>query len=529
MDVVPNLATARVWRGALVSEPAEPETSSPDDRTSPGIQALILSLVERAIIVTDVQGLITFMNPFAESLYGWKASEAVGRNVLEVTVPDVSRDQAAQIMSALGEGKSWSGEFTVQRRDGTPFVAAVTDTPVRDQQGRLSAIIGVSRDVTGAKRTEEALRKSEARFRALADEAPVGIFEIDAEGRTVYLNQVGQRIVGVPKEEALGTAWHDSIHPEDRERFFREWHGAMAAGRIFSSEYRFRSRNGQSILAQGYATALRDPGGRITGYIGVVIDTTETRALQAQLAQASRLAAIGTLVAGAAHQIDNPLAGSLSFQAFALETARAARKRLQGNAPLDRETEIRVVEELIAALEDAQEGILRISRVVKDMALFAGSAPGRIRVRLFDVVNQAIHWLPAIVTQMATVKVEDGGARDVRASAGQIEQVVVNLVTNAANATPKGKRGKVVVRIGPGDPGMARLDVIDQGTGIGPAVLERIFKPSIPAGPAGRQMGLGLAISQAIVTAHGGTLTVMTEVGKGSTFRVELPAAPAEA
>jgi len=497
-----------------------------DPQDTPG---KVLELLQQAVIVTDLAGVVSFVNPFAERLYGWNATEAVGRNVMEITVPEVARDQGLEIMNALRAGRSWSGEFPVQRRDGTRFLAQVTDTPVCDEQGRLCAIIGVSTDVTERKRAEEALFASQARFRALADASPVGIFEMDAEGRNVYLNRVGQAILGVSQDAALGTRWPESIHPEDRERVVREWHAAVAAARVFSSEYRLRRPNGGSTLAQGYATALRDRAGRITGYIGVIVDVTETRALQAQLAVASRLAAVGTLVAGAAREIDNPLSGSLSDQGFALGVARAARTRLQGTEPLDRATEVRVIDQLIGALEGAQDGGKRIGRIVQGLSMLAGTAPGRIRVRLFDIVNQALHWLPSAVAQGSSVEIENVGAQEIRASAGQIEQVVVNLVSNAARASPAGAKGTIVVRIGPGRPGTVRLEVVDRGVGIDRANLERIFEPFFTTRHMGDGVGLGLAVSHAIVTSHGGTLTVESLVGKGSTFRVELPSAVAEA
>jgi signal transduction histidine kinase len=148
---------------------------------------------------------------------------------------------------------------------------------------------------------------------------------------------------------------------------------------------------------------------------------------------------------------------------------------------------------------------------------------------LIDAVDLAMRWLPAAINQTATVTVENGGAPDVVATAGQITQVVVNLVTNAAKAVPEGARGAIVIRVGPGTPGMARLEVIDHGSGIEPAVLPHIFDPYFTTSDVGKGTGLGLSICHSIVTAHGGTLTVESEVGKGSTFRVELPAAPAEA
>jgi signal transduction histidine kinase len=109
--------------------------------------------------------------------------------------------------------------------------------------------------------------------------------------------------------------------------------------------------------------------------------------------------------------------------------------------------------------------------------------------------------------------------------------VVVNLVTNAAKATPEGKRGSIVIRIGSTVSGKARLEVIDHGAGIQPAILDRIFEPFFTTRPVGdgRGIGIGLAISHSIVAAHGGSLTVESELGRGSTFRMELPAAPAEA
>jgi two-component system NtrC family sensor kinase len=146
---------------------------------------------------------------------------------------------------------------------------------------------------------------------------------------------------------------------------------------------------------------------------------------------------------------------------------------------------------------------------------------------LIDIVNGALRWLPAAVARTARIQVEDGGAPDIVASPGQIEQVVVNLAVNAAFATPEGQRDTVIVRIGPGEPGMARLEVIDHGSGIEPAILDRVFEPffTTHAVGEGKGMGLGLAIGHTIVTTHGGSLTVTSAVGKGTTFRVELPAA----
>jgi len=251
--------------------------------------------------------------------------------------------------------------------------------------------------------------------------------------------------------------------------------------------------------------------------------------LNAQLALTSRLAALGTLVAGVAHEINNPLAATLSDQELARGAVWELRDRLRGTGPLDREAEVRHLDEVVEELDEAQEAGRRIARIVKDLKTFGRPNQTRTRTRLTDIVDLAMRWVPVTVAQTATVTVESGGAPDVMVSPGQIEQVVVNLVANAANATPDGSRGAIVLRVGVGESGAALLEVIDRGKGMDPAVMARIFEPFFTTRDVGKGTGLGLSICHSIVTSHGGTLTVTSQVGKGSTFRVELPAATEEA
>ncbi len=490
-----------------------------------GIPAKVLELVDQAVIVTDVAGLVTYMNPSAERLYGWGPGEALGHDVLEVNVPEIQRERASQIMAELTAGRTWSGKFPVQRRDGTRFMASVTDTPVFDGQGRLRAIIGISRDVTEEERAAEAIQRSEARFRAIAQDAPVGIFETDADGRTVYLNGTGQEILGSVPTAGTGPRWYDSVHPEDRQRVQREWRQAEAAGEVFASEYRVLGPDGLATLTQVRATALRGPDGRVVGRVGVIVDLSRNGALRMQLALASRLASIGALVSGVAEQITPLATGRLPGQATALEAARLTRTRLQEGAPLDRNRELRVLDEVIQALEKAEEGGQRISRIVGEMRRVGRLTPGRVRVRLYDVVNQALHWLPEEVSRAAAIEIERRADPEVAVAAGQIEQLVVNLVTNAVKAAPKGPGAKVVVRIGSGAPGMVSLEVVDRGPGLDLAERDALLQPFFRKDAGEMDAGLGLVVGHVIVAAHGGTLSVSSQPSSGSTVRVELPEA----
>lgn len=129
----------------------------------------LLNAVGQAVIATDLQGEIIYLNRLAEQLYGWSAEDALGRNIMEVTVPQISQQQAEEIMMTLKKGASWSGEFFVHRKDGTVFPALVTDTPIHDASGNLIGIIGVSSDITARKQDEEKLWQSEEKYRGLVE------------------------------------------------------------------------------------------------------------------------------------------------------------------------------------------------------------------------------------------------------------------------------------------------------------------------------------------------------------------------
>jgi signal transduction histidine kinase len=146
-------------------------------------------------------------------------------------------------------------------------------------------------------------------------------------------------------------------------------------------------------------------------------------------------------------------------------------------------------------------------------------------VQLRGIVDEALRRVSPVVARRATIDVRDGVAPPVLASVGHLEQVILGLVDNAARAIPDGRRGRVEIRIGPGPDGRVHLEVEDDGVGIAPDVLPRIFDPFFTTRDVGQGRGLGLPTAHAIVAAHGGAMTVSSNPGKGTTFRIELPAA----
>jgi PAS domain S-box-containing protein len=460
---------------------------------------------------------------------GKNAEACLGKTDLEIYGdPAIGQAVMQNDRRIMASGAAEVIEEEIQTPVG-PRTFHSTKVPYRDAEGRVIGIVGAALDISDRRWAEAALRTSEARFRALTDSAPVGIFQTDASGNNVFLNPAGVTMMGLTPEEARGAGWAAAIHPDDKERVFQEWTDAAAAGRDFSSEYRFLSRDGRVTWVRCFGSGIRDPDGRSSGYVGVFVDLTAQRTMQEQLQVASRLAAIGTLVAGVAHEINNPLAATMAGQGSTIEDLRELRERVFRREAIDPDALVRELDEDLGSLTDAQVGAQRIAHIVKELVTFGRPDPRRTRVRLVDVVEEGMRWLPGSNVARATIRVVNDQAPDVVASSGQLGQVIVNLVSNAAKSIPQDRRGVVTIRIGTGSPGRARVEVTDDGSGIPPEVLPRIFDPFFTTHEVGQGTGLGLAICHAIVTAHGGTIAVKSEVGKGSTFRVELPAAPAEA
>ncbi len=172
-------------------------------------QAKLLNAIGQAVIATDVQGTVTYINGAAESLYGWPSAKAIGRSILEVTVPDVSQSQAIEIMGQLTAGRSWSGEFSVQRSDGSIFTAEVHDTPIVDAAGKLIGVIGVSSDISLRKETERLLAQSQGRYETVVTALSEGVVLLRRDGAIVSCNPAAERILGLSDNQLRSSKGFD--------------------------------------------------------------------------------------------------------------------------------------------------------------------------------------------------------------------------------------------------------------------------------------------------------------------------------
>lgn len=238
---------------------------------------LILREIDQAAIVCDPAGTIGYWNAAAERLYGWSAAEAVGQNVLDVAPSDQSAEQAAEIFERLVAGESWEGEFEVRRRDGSTFTALVTDTPIFGDDGKLGAIIGLSRDVSEIRAMQHSLTSTDRQFRALVESSGDALAVTDADAVVRLLAGPLDTLIGVPAEALIGVSMFDLIRPSDQERARTLWsQRATTAEPMEAEDFWMQRPDGGWICLNLKATNhLDDPA--IAGIVVTVSEMTETR------------------------------------------------------------------------------------------------------------------------------------------------------------------------------------------------------------------------------------------------------------
>jgi PAS domain S-box-containing protein len=482
------------------------------------------SLVEHNpdyVLLLDRDTTIRYVNRTA---HGFRPEDVVGRRATDMAVPEF-REQARRIYEAAWDsGRPADFESPCPSPDGTLAWYAVRVVPIRER-GRTVGLLAVARDLTERKREEDALRASEARFRALVECHPDQVLIFDRDGTIRFINRL---MPGFREEDVVGRDGFEYVRPEHRERARALVHEVWDTGVTADFEVPANRPDGSVGWFHLRVAAIRRDG-QTVGLIASSRETTERKraeeeraALEQNLRQTQKLESLGVLAGGVAHDFNNLLTGVL------------------GNANLAR-LESPAGSAAVPYLDQIEQICLRAADLCRQMLAYAGK--GRFVVERLDL-NRVV----ADMTQLLQVSIAKGVVLDFRpaeplppvlADASQMRQVVMNLVLNASEAL--GERGGVVgvstgvVSVGPGrgrtappaadlPPGdYVVLEVSDDGPGMTEEVRARIFDPFFTTKFTGR--GLGLAAVQGIVRGHKGAVKVSTEPGRGTTFRVFFPRA----
>jgi PAS domain S-box-containing protein len=591
----------------------------------------------------DTDGIILEANRTALDAIGVTQADVVGQAFWATPWWNHSPDLQVQLQAGIS--RAATGElvrFEAKHflADGSFVIVDFSLSPIFDETGKVVMLIPEGRDITDRKQIETELQESISRYRALVTSAPVGIFQTDVVGKSIFVNQQCLKLMGVTLAEALGEGWANTLHPDDRASIYTQWHIAVQAKQEFTSEHRFLTPQGQVNWVFVKAIGIYDESEIVTGYIGTMMDITDLKAaaqkiqeqaallnittdaiivwsldsqiqfwnkgaesiygwtatetigiraeqlfcpdisleavsafntvqqqgawqgelqkltktgkavtvesrwtlvrdaagnptsilsvdtditakksLEQQFLRAQRLESLGSLASGIAHDLNNvltPIVGAAQLLPLTLPNLDARNQRL-----------------LNMLVESSKRG----SGLVKQILTFARGIDGertvlQVRHILAEIVSVARQTFPKLIEIQVNYAEEDLWMVNVDAT--QIHQVLMNLFVNARDAMPDGgclTTSAENIIIDANDPRLQLqtpsgayilITITDTGVGMTSAMLEHIFDPFFTTKETGT--GLGLSTVQGIVKTHGGAIEVESAVGRGTSFKIYLPA-----
>ena len=456
-----------------------------------------------AIFTLDKRATFTSANLATCQITGYPREALLGRSVLGLLEEEELAAVKAHFKDALA-GTPQRYECHFYRKTGDRRLAAVTNTPIlRDNV--VVGIIAIVRDLTADRAREEALVRSEARYLRLVESASDAIFTIDADGRVTSVNRALERAIGRSRGELFGMRFIDVIEPSDREAVWSHFEATLRGERVRGE---IRYRDAQNALRVGSVTMTPIvEEGRVTGCLGIVRDMTEERTLAEQLLQREKLAAVGQLVSGVAHELNNPLAGIMAFSQLMLA--------MSGATPDQQDA-------LVTIHKEAK----RAAKIVSNLLIFARQRhPERTDADLNQVLQDTLE-LRRYSLRTNQIEVETEYDPDLPltwADSFQLQQVILNLLTNAEQALKSHAGAKHITLRTRREGELIIASVTDSGPGIPEDAIDQIFNPFFTTKAVGEGTGLGLSISDAIIREHGGQIRVTSRADQGATFTVELP------
>ena len=464
-----------------------------------------------AIAMLDDTDRVVQVNKGFEALFGYRAEEVKGRFINDIVVPADRIEEASALFRAALNGEVSRKETVRKRKDGSLVDVSVLDYPIQFGNKTVGEY-AIYTDITERKQAEEEIRTSEERYHHLFENLNDAAFLADAEtGRILETNWQGEVLLGRSRNEIVGI--HQSaLHPPDKtEEYSQKFATHIQKGRAADYDGEVIRKDGAIIPVAISASTLTMRGRRLI--LGLFHDITERKQaeerekqLQQELSLTSRLASIGEIASGIAHEINNPLTGVIGF----------AQLLMRRDLPEDIRKDVEII----------NDGAQRVASIVSRLLTFARQhKPGREYVNINDAITSVLE-LRSYEMKVNNIEVVTQLAPHLprtMADVNQLQQVFLNIVINAEKEmTAAHRRGKLSVKTERINSSI-RVSFTDDGPGISKENLHKVFNPFFTTREVGNGTGLGLSICHGIITQHSGRIHAQSELGKGATFVVELP------
>jgi PAS domain S-box-containing protein len=469
----------------------------------------LFETLQEGIYIITPDDKILEVNPALVQMLGYDSKEELlSKKVSEVFVDPEQRSILAR--EVLRQPSPQGKEITLCRKDGQCIICLNTASAVRDTGGKIVRYQGALADITERRAIEKRLYQQQEFARRLVDSFPDLIFVVDVSRRYTFASPKFEEVLGYSAEETIGMTFGDRAHPDERKAVVEVFDGLLSGDRNFASiELRVRHKQGDWRRLRCNFSPLFDPNGKIEGVVISGRDITEVKRLEEQLIQAEKLAAMGQMLAGVAHELNNPLTAILG-----------ASELLRDRAGADENTR--------RQLEMTHRQARRAARIVQNLLEFSRPASAQKKALDLNAVVDRTLQLHEHSLRRNSIQVDfhpSPGLPLTMGDANQLIQVFLNLISNAEQAIREVRpSGRVQIRLGKFS-SRVFATIQDDGAGIPAEVLPKIFDPFFTTKRPGGGTGLGLSICMSIIREHGGDIEVESLPAGGAAFTVFLPMA----
>jgi PAS domain S-box-containing protein len=473
------------------------------------------ALDESSIVaITDQRGIINFANDKFCEISRYSRQELLGQDHRIINSGYHSKEFMRDLWTTIAGGRVWKGELRNRAKDGSIYWVDTTIVPFLNERGKPYQYVAIRNDITERKKVEERLHQQAT----LLDHALEAILVRDLDDRILFWNRGAERIYGWSANEAVGRNITTLLYRGSLSQYQKAKRELFERGE-WSGELRHVTKDERDIMVESHWTLVGDENNRPKSILVINSDITEKKKLEAQFLRAQRMESIGTLAGGIAHDLNNILSPiMMALRMFQMRFADEESQRLLAMLQKSAERGAGLVSQVLSFARgiEGERIILQPKHIIKEIArILKDTLPKSIEID-FSIPDE----LSAIV-----------------GDATQLHQVLMNLCVNARDAMPQGGRISIRAEDATLDEHYARMilearpgryvciTVADTGMGIPETNIDKIFEPFFTTKKQGEGTGLGLSTVLGIVRSHGGFVNVYSEIGRGTEFRIYIPAA----